>query len=81
MPQPERFKELVIQNGLEYKICIATYKMFYVENTEDVQFAKKKRNTPYKASPSPRFAEWLKTRREAVDAAFPVQLKAEVKTE
>jgi hypothetical protein len=37
--KPEQLtKNITIQNELECKICIATFKMFYVEDTEDLLF-------------------------------------------
>lgn len=37
--KPEQLtKNITIQNELECKICIATFKMFYVEDTEDLFF-------------------------------------------
>jgi histone deacetylase complex regulatory component SIN3 len=31
-------KNVFFKNGLEIKVCIATFKIFFVENTEDVFF-------------------------------------------
>lgn len=36
MPQDQALKNVIIVNGLECKVCIATYKMFFVEETEDL---------------------------------------------
>jgi paired amphipathic helix protein Sin3a len=36
---------VIVQNELECKICIATFKMFYVEDTEDFLFRIKKSKT------------------------------------
>jgi paired amphipathic helix protein Sin3a len=39
---------VIVQNELECKICIATFKMFYVEDTEDFLFKIKKKSPPPK---------------------------------
>ncbi|KAL9657605.1 hypothetical protein ABK040_012685 [Willaertia magna] len=44
MPET-RLRDVSIRNGLECKICIATFKMFYVEDTEDFLFRKSRQTT------------------------------------
>ena len=36
MPEEKALQNIVIRNGLECKLCIATMKLFYVEDTEDL---------------------------------------------
>jgi paired amphipathic helix protein Sin3a len=60
----------IVQNNLEYKICIATFKMFYVEDTSDLLYRKKdKKNTleGLRKKQVERFDSWFKTRQAEMD--------------
>lgn len=61
MPQEQANRNIVLVNGLECKLCIATTKLFFVEDTEDV-FYRQKKHTPKKASNkrAAKLAEWMR---------------------
>merc|ERR1712130_674759 len=57
------FQNTLILNNLEYKVCLATYKMFYVEDTTDLLYRKQQQNhAQTKKLDSDKFAKWLAKR-------------------
>jgi paired amphipathic helix protein Sin3a len=66
MPQERANNDVSIMNGLECKICIATYKMYYVEDTEDY-FARKKAKHVFKKRDSSKWTQYAAKRKELID--------------
>jgi len=61
---------LYVEYNLECKICINTYKLFYVENTEDSLY--RKHSAPLPKQPEPavlrRFTRWWSQEMEAISS-------------
>lgn len=57
-PQKRR-SELFIQSKLEIKVCMNTYKIFYVKGTEDVLVIKSPQPISFSSSKKDKFAAWL----------------------
>lgn len=59
--------DLYVDYQLECKICINTYKLFYVEHTEDALFRKRTAaRTPSSAAVQRRFHVWWSSEWEAL---------------
>jgi len=58
---PERLENMDIYNGLECRVCLTTYRLFYVENTEDYLY--KKGHTIKTKKPRPSLEQILKTKK------------------
>ena len=57
---PESYQDArFIQSRLEVKICMNTYKLFYVKNTEDVLFLREPLLCPPSTRKAPKFKTWL----------------------
>jgi paired amphipathic helix protein Sin3a len=69
IPQDQANKNLIIVNGLECKICIATYKMYYVEETEDYM-ERKRVKKPIKKRPATKWYQFVEKRAKEI-AALP----------
>jgi len=62
---PKAMENVIIQNRLECKICLSTYRLFYVEDTED--FFYRRRGSPrYRPNPKQieKFRKWHNTFQE-----------------
>ena len=75
----EEGTQYVVRNGLDIRVCLRTYRLFFVQGTEDV-FARKRPATDAAAhaasqeqSRSKRWHAWLAARREVIDAPEPTQ--------
>lgn len=69
---PKAMENVIIQNKLECKICLSTYRLFYVEDTEDFFYRKEQLTKKYHPSTKARdkFRAWHNARLGSVADFF-----------